>query len=493
MALYGGIKLTGAPDLENIRRLDLIPMRPIREIMRYGFAIDIPHLEALTETLTSEMVELRRKITEQIPADALDQFMEVVDAEEAEEEKVSETNISFNVDSAVQVRKLVFKILGVGSGKRLKLTKKGDISTGKRQMEALKREHQVIADVLAYRERSKLKGTYTTTLPVMAKLHPESTLIRPYCPVCGLKHWADTHRIHTQVLTTRTATGRPATKKPNLQNIPVRSAHGRRVRMAFIASPGTELVTVDFSQLELRILAHVARVKRMIQCFLDDQDIHSITASEAFQIAVGLLDKLLHRAPAKNVNFAVVYGETAQGLYEQLVSDSYGKSGIEVPSWLTLEWCEQFMAKWHGIYPEVEPYMEEEFYRARRYGYVWSLFGRVRAVPEVLSVHKNIESAGLRQAGNMKIQGSGADMLKLAQGELQDWVEGTIRPLDIWTWPVNEVHDELIFEVEEGFGKNILRKSVDVMSNVMCDKQTGEDLFRVPIKAEGKVGLRWEK
>lgn len=492
MSLYGGIELTGQPDLENIRRLDLLPTEPIREIMQYGFAIDIPHLEELTEKLGKDMEELKRKVIEHIPADKLDEFMEVVDSNESESGWDESLNITFNVDSAVQVRKLVFKVLGVGSGKDLKRTKGGDISTGKRQMEGLKSEHAVVQDILDYRACSKLRGTYTIPMPKMAKFHPESTLLRPLC-WCGLTHGADTWRIHTQILTTRTSTGRPATKNPNLQNIPVRSEYGREVRKAFVASPGTELVAVDFSQLELRILAHVAQVRKMIRCFHRDNDIHEMTAMEAFQIPAEKVDKILHRAPAKNVNFAVVYGETPKGLYEQLVSDTYGKSGIPVPDWLDMDWCEGFMRKWHGIYDEVMPYMQQEFERAGRYRHVWSLLGRVRPVPEVRSVHKQIVAAGQRQAGNMKIQGTGADMLKLAQAEIHQWIKEVVRPEGVWVRGVNEVHDELIFEVEQGFGRFVLRKCVDVMSSVMFDKDTGEDLFRVPVKAEGAIMSRWMK
>jgi DNA polymerase-1 len=205
------------------------------------------------------------------------------------------------------------------------------------------------------------------------------------------------------------------------------------------------------------------------------------------------VDKVTQRAPAKNVNFAIVYGETARGLYEQLVADSYGKSGIPVPSWLTLEWCEEFMQKWFDVYPEVRGYMESQYYRARRYGVVWSAFGRIRRVPEVRSVHKRVVAAGLRQAGNMRIQGTGADMLKLAQAEIQDWVDKELMGMGIWCWPLNEVHDELIYEIEEGYGELLLAKAEDVMSGVLTDKQTGERLCRVPIVAEGKVMSRWEK
>lgn len=483
MSLYGGIELTGRPDLENIRKLDLMPMASVREMMQYGMAIDREHLYALSSKLDSEMKELRYEICSYIPPEKLDEFIERSNMD------ADDDYLPMNVDSTHQMRELLFKVLGVGKGHALKLTKTGDISTGKRQLEQRKGDHPVMQPVLDYRERAKLKNTYADKLPQLARQHPSGGCW------CGLTHSSETWRIHCDIMMTRTATGRPATKNPNLQNIPVRSEHGRNVRRAFIASLGTELVTVDFSQLELRLLAHCANVKRMIRIFEEGQDPHTMTAMSAFQFTdEKQVDKIIHRAPAKNVNFAIVYRETPRGLYEQLLSDTYGKSGIPVPDWLTEAWCEDFMnVKWHGIYPEVRPYMDQLDYRARRYGVVWTLFGGIRRIPEVRSIHSRVVAAGLRQAGNMPIQGTGADMLKLAQTEIQDWIEQEMRPAGIWVWPLNEVHDELIFEVEQGYGSLLLAKAEDVMRNVLVDKQTGENLCRVPVEADGKVMLRWEK
>jgi DNA polymerase-1 len=482
VALYGGITLPGEPDLDNIRRLDLMPMRPIREMMRYGMAIDIERLRDISGQLGREMAELRIKICAEIPEEVLDSFIEKsnLDAED--------DYLPMNVESTKQMRKLLFETLGVGKGRELKLTATGDISTGKRQLEARKGDHPVVQDVLNYRAAAKLKNTYSEKLPTIAKHHPHKDCW------CGLKHDVPTWRVHCDIMTTRTKTGRPATKNPNLQNIPVRSKVGREIRSCFVASPGRELTTVDFSQLELRRLAHKARVKKMIQVFLADQDIHTATAMAAFKESdPSKIDPVVHRAPAKNVNFAIVYGETAKGLYDQLISDTYGKSGIPVPDWLTLEWCEKFMRDWFEIYPEVHDYMKQQHYRARRYGMVWTEFGRIRRIPEVRSEHRRVVAEGDRQAGNMGIQGDGADMLKLAQAEIQDWIEQEIRPLGVWCWPLNEVHDELIFEHDPGWGEIILAKCVDVMNNVLVDKDTGQDMSLVPVKAEGKVMLRWEK
>jgi DNA polymerase I len=482
MALYNGIELCGAPDLDNVRKLDLLPVRSVMEMQRYGMAIDIEHLQRLTETLTKEIQELRIEICSEIPAEKLDEFVARANVDDDDE------YLPMNVESTQQMRKLLFEVLGVGRGKELKRTKSGDISTGKRQMEARKSDHPIVQKVLDYRERAKLKGTYSAKLPKIARFHPR---LRCWC---GLPHFEATYRVHCDVLLTRTATGRPATKNPNLQNIPVRSEHGRDVRRAFIASPGTEMVTVDFSQLELRLLAHFARAERLIKWFQEGKDPHTQTAMAAFGLSdEAHVDKLTQRAPAKNVNFAIVYGETAQGLYEQLVSDTYGKSGIVVPEWLTLEWCEKFIADWLQLHPEVQEYMRHEHYCARRYGVVWTSMGRIRRVPEVRSVHKRVVAAGERQAGNHKIQGTGADMLKLAQAEIQDFIEQELRPEGIWCRPLNEVHDELIYEVEQGYGEILLAKCEDVMSNVLVDKESGESLCRVPIVAEGKVMARWEK
>lgn len=479
MSLFGGIELPGKPDLENIRKLDLLPVRSIMEMQRYGFAIDIPHLNEISIQLGIEMAELKREICSYIPDSSLEEFMSKANIGD-------DDNSPMNVDSNKQLVELLFETLKIGKGKELKRTKGGgQVSTGRRQLEQLKIEHPVIPLVLGYRERAKLKGTYADKLPRMARYHPRGAC----CPVCELEHTSDSYRIHTQILSTRTGTGRYASKDPNLQNIPVRSKLGQEIRRSFIASEGRVLVGCDYSQIELRALAHLSEAAKMIEVFVNDEDIHDTTAMEAFGITRELVhsDKVRYRNPSKNVNFAIVFGETAQGLYEQLVADSYGKAGIPVPDWLTLEWCEKFLKKWFGIYPEVEGYMEDQHTRAYRYGMVWDLFGRIRLVPEVRSKHNRIVAAGLRQAGNHPVQGTACELMKLGMAEVQQRVEDEVRPMGVWCWPLMTIHDELIVEVDEEYGDVVKGMMEEVFGNVM----RGE--FRVPVKAEGKVMERWEK
>lgn len=482
MSLYGGVEFCGRPDLENVRKLDLLPMKPVMEMQRYGMAIDIPHLEALTETLTHEINELRYLICSEIPADKLDEFIEKSNMD------ADDDYLPMNVGSIQQMRRLLFDVLGVGKGHQLKLTKSGDVSTGKRQMEARKSDHPIIQKVLDYRERAKLRGTYTVKLPRFAKFHNHGK-----CKVCGLNHKYPTFRAHTNIMMTRTTTGRFASARPfNLQNIPVRSKHGKEVRRGFIASPGTRIISVDFSQLQLRILADRAKERKMIWIFENDKDPHTMTASWTFGVAEDKVVKA-QRDPSKNVNFGIVFGETAPSLYDQLISDSYGRSGTPVPDWLTLEWCKTFFSRWHGIYEDVQPYMDQQHYRAFRYGVVWDMFGRVRRIPEVRSVHNRVIAAGLRQAGNHPIQAPDSGMMRLVMAEVQEVVIEPLQREGIWCWLLMTIHDELLIEVDEEYAEFVKNQVICVFENVMVDRQTGKNLFRVPIRAEGHVSERWEK
>ncbi len=486
MSLFGGIELPGRPDLENIRKLDLLPARSILEMQQYGFAVDLDQFSKVSKILSSEMDELRAEICATIPEHKLDEFIARSNLDSDDE--LEDGWHPMNVDSNQQLAKLMFEVLGIGSGRQLKRTKGGNqISTGRRQLEQLKREHPVVSSTLAYRELAKLKNTYADTIPIIAKRHPKGRCW------CGLEHWVETMRVHSQILSTRTATGRYASKKINQQNLPVRSEYGRAIRAGFIASPGTELVSCDFSQIEMRMLAFLAHVKHMIQIFKEGKDVHTQTAMRAFDLPEDRIDKLVHRTPAKNVSFGIVYNESALGLYEQLLSDTYGRQGIPVPDWLTLEWCESFLKKWFKIYPEVKSYMEEQNYRAVRYGYVWDLFGRVRRIPEAKSVHDRVVASGFREAGNMPIQSTAAGLNKLALAEVQDWIETEVRPSGVWCRPLITVHDEGIWEVEEGYGECFKEVVEGVFSRVLTDHDTGQEYCSVPILADGKVSARWEK
>lgn len=500
MSLFGGVEVVGRPDPNNIRKLDMLPVPMIRKMQRYGIAIDIPYMNSLTSELEKEMDELRVDIACEIPPEDLDKFIGL-------SSDIDDWS-PINVNSGPQLAKLMFDVLGIGRTKKLKMTNTGDrISTGKKQLEVLKGEHKVVDLVLRYRERAKLKSTYTLALPLIARRHPKG-----YCPICEMRHVEATSRVHTEFTTTRTATGRLASKSPNLQNIPARTKLGRRVRAGFIASPGTRLVSRDFSQIELRLLAHCAQEPSLIDIFHQNQDPHLITACRAFGLDVikwarlaakkdaGTLTpaekpawdefSLLYRAPCKNVNFGVVYGLAAAGLFD-LMGVTYATAGLSLPEWLDQRWCEKFIEDWFNLYPAVKKYMEELYYRARRYRLAWDLFGRIRRVAEVMSCHRWIQGEGLRQAGNMPIQSAGAGLMKLAMGELD--VEFTSIRHEFWVWPLLSIHDELISEVDEDMADGICELKGIVMDNVLIDKQTGKDHCLVPIKSDGHPMDRWAK
>lgn len=478
MSLFGSIQIPGHPDLSNIQRLDVLPLNQIRRMQRVGIAISRETLWELSSTLESRKSELKKAIASYLPEEKLDEFV-----------SESSDDLNINVGSAAQIGILLFRVLKVGKGKRLKLTKSGTrISTGKKQLEALKRDHPVIPLVLEYRECSKLKSTYTDKLPLIARLHTG----RGTCGACGLLHQQSHYRIHSQFPTTRTDTGRLASKNPNLQNIPARTELGRMVRKCFIAQPGKKLVSRDYAQIELRLLADRANESNMKRIFQSCGDIHTDTAMRAFGISdPGKVDKILHRAPCKNVNFGVAYGLGAPGLYD-LMTLTYAVAGVPVPDWLDVQWCEDFIQKWFSLYPEAHEYFELQHYRARRYGIVWSATGRVRRVPEVRSVHERVRAAGLRQAGNMPIQGYAADVMKIGMARVEARFE-EMRRQGLGVEALLPVHDEILSEVDEEWAEEVAEIVGAEMAKALVDAETGELRCRVPIETDGKVMDRWSK
>lgn len=487
MSLYGGIELPGRPDLENVRKLDLLPMRAIAEMQHTGMAVDREWFSQLSAQLATEIKELKSKICSYIPADKLDEF--IARANQVDEE--TGDDIVMNVGSTQQLSKLLFEVLGIGTGRSLKMTKSGDqISTGKKQLEKFKREHQVVPLVLECKEKSKIKNTYSDKLPLMAKLHKAGNCW------CGDKHWYDSYRIHTSILSTRTSTGRLASKNPNLQNIPARTELGQRTRRGFIPSCGMGMNATDFGQFEMRLGTHYSMDENLLRIFHNDLDPHSDTACRAFMKTLDEVDhgigRTLYRAPCKNVNFGIFYGLTPDGLYDLMLL-TYATAGLDIPDWLTLEWCAKFIDDWFELYPGVRNYMEAQFYRAQRYGIVWTLLGRVRRIPEVRSVHQRIVQGGLRQAGNAPIQGTQADLNKIAIAEVYNEVVLPMRAQGIACSMLMTVHDEIVNECEEEYNDLMVTLMEDVMSRVMVDRQTGIDQCLVPIKAEGHTMMRWEK
>lgn len=473
MSLFAGIELPGHPSLENVRRLDLLPMKQIALMERKGIAIDIPWLQRLSSELEVRKTALRKDILNCIPPDVLDAF--------------TEDGGELNINSPVQIGELLFKHLGVGRGRRLKLTKAGTVSTGKKQLETIKRDHPVIPLVLEYRECAKLKSTYTDALPKVARLHKSGGC----CELCGRSHLETHPRIHTSILTTRTDTGRLASKNPNLQNIPARTKMGREVRKAFIAERGKRLIDYDYAQIELRLLASAAQEQNMVRIFRDGGDIHADTAARAFNIPLEAVDKMLHRAPCKNVNFGVCYGLQATGLYD-LMAVTYAVEGRPLPDEMDVEWCEKFILKWFDLYPQAADYFDLQHYRAQRYGVTWCMFGGVRRIPEVRSVHEHIRMAGLRQAGNNPIQRGAAGVFKLGMARTQVLFD-RLSEDGIQVDPLLPIHDELIAECDEEWADEVGVAQGWEMSEALRDEDTLEYLCRVPIEVDGKTMERWEK
>jgi DNA polymerase-1 len=455
--MLSGITLPGRPDLENVRRLDIGIIPYVRACRRNGMRIDISGMRVLGRKLASNMERIEGDIGRLLPPGFLEQF----------------TEETFNVDSPDQIAELLYGALGVGRGRNLKTTASGTrISTGKKQLELLRGEHPVIPLVLEYRENSKLKSTYAEALPEIAVRHPKGK----GCPVCGRRHYSEEWRVHPEITTTRTSTGRFACKNPNLQNIPTRTELGREIRAQFIAGEGRRLISCDFSQIELRVLAHCANELGMIKVFQQpDGDIHLATAMEVFGLPAEKIDPLLHRLPCKNVNFMIVYGASAMGLQLQLA--------LSKVYW-TIEQCEDFVAAWFAKREKVRGFLDEQHYHARRYKMVWELGGRIRWVPEVRSSIEKVVEAGLRQAGNHRIQGTAATLMKMAMIGMEElhraWEAGGLDAA-----PMMTIHDELLYEAEEEEAEGVAVAISRVMDGVAE--------LRVPIKSDWKIGERWKK
>jgi DNA polymerase I-like protein with 3'-5' exonuclease and polymerase domains len=327
------IRFPGHPDLANIIKLDLgtVPMTNLME--RAGMEVDLDHLKALSSKIGTQMVIVSKEVQNFVPQSVLDKF--VID--------------SINLESSEQVSDLLFNALGIGRGHKLKMTKGGGkrgerVSTGKKQMETYREAHDVMPLMLEYRELSKLKSTYVDKMPRIVVWHPKG----PECPLCGFMHWTDSPRIHTSIVGTRTATGRYSSRNPNLQNIPTRTDLGREVRAAFVAGDGYRIVSCDYSQIELRLLAHFACEMNMIEVFMAGGDLHTHTACLIFGKKPNEVDPMFERLPCKNVNFAICL---AKG---QRVLTDHGLVNIEnvtknMRLWDGVEWIKHDGVIFKGI------------------------------------------------------------------------------------------------------------------------------------------------
>jgi len=347
----------------------------------------------------------------------------------------------FNIASPKQLGQILFDKLRLPAGKK---TRTGAYSTDAEVLEQLAVEHPICRSILEYRELSKLKSTYADVLPRL--VHPS------------------TGRIHTSFNQTVAATGRLSSSEPNLQNIPIRSEVGRQIRRAFVAALGNRLLAADYSQIELRLLAHVSGDERLLQAFAQDRDIHAATAMILFGVSPeGVTPEL--RRKAKTVNFAVLYGMSDYGLSQEL--------GMSVQE------AHAFIENYFRQLPGVRRYIEETLNFARQHGYVTTLFGRRRYLPEIHHANRNMRQAAERAAINSPLQGTAADIIKLAMIEL----DSRLRKEGFGATMVLQVHDELVLDVP--------LEEIVPLSNLVRECMSGVARLRVPLKVDVEVGDNW--
>jgi len=346
----------------------------------------------------------------------------------------------FNINSPQQLSAVLFQELRLPPARK---TKSG-YSTGASILEELRGVHPIIEFILDYRQLAKLKSTYIDALP---------SLINP-----------KTGRVHTSFNQTRTATGRLSSSEPNLQNIPVRGELGKQVRQAFIAPPGSCLVAGDYSQIDLRALAHLSQDESLLSAFHRDEDIHAVTAGRLFGVDVSQITTDMRRV-AKTVNFGVIYGMSGYGL--------------EQATELSREEASRFIAAYFEKYPGVKQYLESTKQQARDKGYVQTLLGRRRSIPEINSSNRQLREAAERMAINMPVQGTSADIIKVAMINLyREMEERRLRSKMLL-----QVHDELIFEVPQEELEEMRQLIPEIMSTALE--------LSVPLKVDIKTGNNW--
>ena len=384
------------------------------EMEDLGMPVDRATLEEIGEDLVGRITDLERRIYEEVGHE-------------------------FNIGSPKQLGEVLFEEMGLPT---IRKTKTG-YSTDAKVLEQLRLQGHTIAELIVeYREYAKLKGTYIDGLRDL--ITPEG-------------------RIHTTLNQTTTATGRISSDKPNLQNIPIRTETGARIRDAFTASPGRRLVIADYSQIELRILAHMTGEPSLVESFENGEDIHTRTASEVFDTRMESVTPELRRR-AKMVNFGILYGISGFGLATRLGNVHPAEA-------------ERYIKRYFERYPRVTEFMKETLEEAEELGYSTTLFGRRRYVPELRNPNKNVKKLGERIAFNARVQGTAADIMKVAMVDLQ------ARLGSFGADMIMQVHDELVFDVDRG--------QEEMVAALAIDRMVAAYDLHPPLEVEAKVGERW--
>ncbi|MFC1957238.1 DNA polymerase I [Chloroflexota bacterium] len=394
-----------------------MPLVPVLlDMERNGVALDTELLRQMAHRLGEQLLKLEAEI-------------------------YNNTGHQFNINSPQQLGLVLFEELKLPAQKR-----KGSYSTAASVLEELRGTHPIIELILEYRQFAKLKSTYIDALPSL------------------VNH--KTGRVHTSFNQTRTATGRLSSSDPNLQNIPVRGESGKQVRQAFIAPPGYRLLSGDYSQIDLRVLAHLSQDQGLLDAFNRDDDIHTATARQLYTVEEAQVTADMRRF-AKTVNFGVIYGMSGYGL--------------EQATELSREEATQFITAYFEKYSGVKQYLEATKQKAREQGYVQTLLGRRRSIPEINSANRQVREAAERMAINMPVQGTSADIIKVAMINL--YREMNKRQLK--SKMLLQVHDELLFEVPT--------EELDEMCQLVPEIMSTALEFSVPIKVDIKSGQNWEE
>ena len=384
---------------------------------RTGAAIDSPRMSEILKDTSEKLQNYQKKITEL-------------------------AGESFNIDSPMQLAHILFDVLGLPPGKK---TQRG-YSTNSAELERLSLMHPLPKAILEYRELAKLRSTYLTTLLDLAAGSADGF-------------------IHTTFNQTITTTGRLSSSDPNLQNIPVRSELGRSIRSCFVPRASDEVfLSADYSQIELRLLAHLSGDAKLIEAFNSGTDFHTLTAAHVFGIPVEQVSPA-QRSHAKAVNFGIVYGQQAYGL-----ATSLGISRAE---------AKDMIDSYFAVYPQVRAYLDETVQFARKHGFAQTMFGRKRHIPQLRSTNKNISAFGARMAMNHPMQGSAADLIKLAMIRVARVIDEEHFDAHL----LLQVHDELDFSVKQNQVEDFRKRVLDCMEHVV-------DLS-VPLCVDARIAPNW--
>ncbi|MDZ7726521.1 MAG: DNA polymerase [Candidatus Campbellbacteria bacterium] len=398
-------------------------MSVIKKMEEHGIKLDVDELKKLSEDYHTKKDALEKEI------------FEIAGTE-------------FNVNSPKQLGEILFEKLEVSTS-GISKTPSGSYSTRESELEKLRDKHPIIEKIFAYRELQKLLSTYIDVLPTLVD---------------------EKNRLHTTFLQAGTTTGRLASQNPNLQNIPIKTEQGRHIRRAFIAEKGHKLLSLDYSQIELRVAAFLSGDEKLIEVFKNDGDVHRAVAAQVFGVPEEEVNKEM-RGKAKTINFGTLYGMGVNAIRRNL-----GTTRAE---------AQQFLNDYFSTFSGLRDFFEMTKVSARQKGYTETLFGRKRYFEDINSSIPYIRASAERMATNAPIQGTQSDIIKLAMVEIDNWINK--QGLSKKCYFVLQIHDELVFEVEESEVEKCAKKIADIMENIV----PLEDTAGIPLRVEAAVGENW--